>query len=438
MDDFNLKSKISSKKAVVCIVGVGYIGLPNAVLFASKGYTVIAADVNERIVRMTNEGKSHIKDAVLEKSVPQAFATGRLKATQDVSKAVSESDAVLISVPTPSENGEPDLSFVENSCAAIGKSMKKGTLVVLESTVYPGCCEEIVKPILERESGLQCGRDFFLAHCPERMNPGDTTHTVGNTIRIVGGVDSESGEIAKALYESVLGPNVLLVKNMKTAELVKLVENTQRDVNIAFINEIALLCEKLGVDARELVDACATKWNFYKLYPGPGVGGHCLPNNPYYILKAAGKVGFKPRLFPLAREINDSMPAHVVELVEKALAKTSKKISGTKIAVLGVAYKPNLDDVRQAPSRTVIPLLLQKNADLVVSDPHVNEANLKKVFEKHSSLEKAIEWADCLVFLCAHDEYKKLGESELKEKIVVDGALVFEKPVGRIYERVGL
>ena len=436
-----LLDKIKSKQAVVSIVGVGYVGLPNAVLFAEKGFSVIAADISERIVKMTNEGKSHINDPVLNKSVPRVFETGRLKAVRDVSLAASDSDVIIISVPTPAENNEPDLSYIKNSCASVGKGMRKGALVVIESTVYPSVCRTIVKPLLEKESGLECGKDFFLAHCPERLNPGDNEHNVMVTPRVVGGVDMESGLVAKALYESVVDAKIVLLSNADAAELSKLVENTQRDVNIAYINEIALVCEKIGVDVKEVLDACSTKWNFYKKKPSSGVGGHCLSNNPYYILKASQTNGFYPHLIMTARKLNDFMPFHTVELIEKALEDCGKKLKGSRIAILGVAYKENVDDVRQAPSRVIVPELVKKGASVVISDPYVNEVNMQKVHGESAGLDEALN-ADCAVFLVAHDAFKKIAPSQIKANAIVDAAFLFDRKdfegTGKIYKRVGL
>ncbi|MBS3070654.1 nucleotide sugar dehydrogenase [Candidatus Micrarchaeota archaeon] len=434
-----LKDKIKSKRAVVCIVGVGYVGLPNAVLFADKGFNVIAADVSERIVELTNKGVSHINDPVLNKSVPRVFATGRLKAMRDVTAAAKQSDVIIISVPTPAEKGEPDLSFVEKACTSVAKGLKRGSLVIVESTVYPGACRTFVKPLLEKESGLECGKDFFLAHCPERLNPGDNEHNVMVTPRVVGGVDEKSGDAAKALYESVVDARIVLVSNADTAELSKLVENTQRDVNIAYINEIAVVCEKTGIDVKEIIEACSSKWNFYRTKPSAGVGGHCLPNNPYYILKASQAKGFYPTLIMTARKLNDSMPLHTADLIENALKESGKDIGKSTVAIMGVAYKENVDDVRQAPSRVIIPELLKRGAKVEICDPYVNEANMAKVHSSVTTAEKALG-ADCVVFLVAHDEFKKIAPSQVKAKAVVDAAFLFDKNdfAGKAYKRVGM
>ncbi|MEM4255205.1 MAG: nucleotide sugar dehydrogenase [Candidatus Norongarragalinales archaeon] len=434
-----LEEKIKSKKAVVCIVGVGYVGLPNAVLFAEKGFGVIAADVSPRIVDLTNAGKSHINDPILNESVPRVFATGRLKATLDAAQAAKESDVIIISVPTPAEGGEPDLTFVKNACASVAKGLRKDSLVVIESTVYPGACRTVVKPLLEKESGLACGKDFFLAHCPERLNPGDNEHNVMVTPRVVGGVDAQSGRVAKALYESVVDARIVLVSNADTAELSKLVENTQRDVNIAYINEIALICEKTGIDVKEILEACSSKWNFYKAKPSAGVGGHCLPNNPYYILKASQENGFYPTLIMTARRLNDSMPLHTVDLVETALGDAGKTLRGSSVAVMGVAYKENVDDVRQAPSRAIIPELLKRGARVSICDPYVNEVNLAKVHDSAVSIREALN-ADCVLFLVAHEEFKKIKPSQISSSAIVDAAFLFDRNdfKGKAYKRVGM
>ncbi|MBI5036465.1 nucleotide sugar dehydrogenase [Candidatus Micrarchaeota archaeon] len=279
---------------------------------------------------------------------------------------------------------------------------------------------------------MVAGKDFFVAHCPERMNPGDKEHNIFNTKRIVGGSNAESLELAKTLYESV-GLNMFPVSNLRTAELVKLVENTQRDVNIAFMSEIALLSEKIGVNVKELVEACSTKWNFYKLLPGAGVGGHCLPNNPYYILKAANNAGVEMPLMMTARRTNDQMMQHVVDLVERVM---QGKVAGKKIALLGVAYKANVDDVRQAPSRFIAAVLKLSGAEVVYHDPLVNEANGNKIDAKRVSLEEALS-ADCLMILCKHDQFKQLRPEQVKAKAVVDCCFLFEKKDFDNYAGVG-
>lgn len=438
-----LIDKIKAKTAVVCIVGLGYVGLPNAVLIANKGFTVIGADISPRIVDATNNGVSHINDPVLLTQVKAAHATGRLSAVLDAAKAASQSDVILLSVPTPTKGNEPDLTFVLNAAASVGKGLRKGTLVVMESTVYPGACARELKPALEAASGLACGKDFFLAHCPERINPGDSAHQPHNLPRVVGGFDAGSGDAVQAFYEAIIDANVFRVSSMETAELAKLTENTQRDVNIAFMSEIALLCEKIGVDVKEVADACATKWNFYKVLPGAGVGGHCLPNNPYYIYKRAAEEGLHPHVMLTARRVNDDMPRHIADLVADGLNEAGKAVNGSTLALLGVAYKNDVDDVRQAPSRVIAPLLREKGAKLRVFDPWVNETNLAKVnpsWEK--TLEGAVKGADAAVFLVAHSQFKKLKPADIPARVIIDACYLFDaadvRKAGKIYRRVGL
>jgi nucleotide sugar dehydrogenase len=430
----------------LCIVGVGYVGLPNALLFAEKGYRVIAADINPRIVELTNKGISHINDPILKKEVPKIWRTGRLKATTNIIEAVSRSDAVIISVPTPAERGLPDLTAVKNSCSDIAKGLKKGSLVVLESTVYPGVCRNIIRPILEKGSGLVCGKGFYLAHCPERMNPGDSSHTIKNTPRIVGGIDSKSADMAYKLYKSVIDAEIFRVSSLEAAEMVKLVENTQRDINIAYMNEIAIICEKLGLDVKEIINACATKWNFYKVWPGPGVGGHCIPNNPWYIIKKAVEIGYNPKLIRTARAVNEEMPDHVVELIRDGLKAIGKDIRSSKIAILGVAYKADVDDVRQAPSRAIVSKLKRMGADVWIHDPKVGQNNMLKVHNKIMKNLSELKSCDCIVFVTDHSEYKKIKINGIKrlvgkKAVLVDTRFIFNpkdvKKAGFVYKGVG-
>ena len=270
------------------------------------------------------------------------------------------------------------------------------------------------------------------------MNPGDNEHQTEKTPRVIGGYNKESLEKAVAIYSKIISVPLVQISNLDATELVKLVENTQRDLNIAYVNEIALICENIGVDAREVLAGCKTKWNWYNALPGPGVGGHCLPNNPYYILKRARECNFEPKLMLLGRQVNDSMMLHTVEMCMDALKEKGMNIKGAKIAVLGAAYKANLDDVRQAPSRVVVPRLVELGADVIIHDPKVNEVNLKKVHTKTTSTLKEALKADCVIFLCAHDEYRVITPRDLKGKIVIDAVWLFDKIENTTYRRIGL
>lgn len=418
---------ISDGKVAVAIVGIGYVGLPNALLFARRGLKVIAADINPRISRLTNKGISHINDPMLKKEVPRIWKTGRLVAMTNIAAATTAADVIIISVPTPAESGLPDMRFVKNSCRQIGRGLdkEKQRLIILESTVYPGACREVLKPILENSSGLTCGKDFFLAHCPERMNPGDKIHTIDRVARVVGGIDKKSAQLAEVLYKRVIQAPIFRCSSIETAELIKLVENTQRDINIAYINEIAQLCEKLSLDVYEVLDAAATKWNFYRVAPGPGVGGHCIPNNPYYILKVARRLGYEPKTILTARQVNDAMPRHVVSLIKDGLAELSRPLRGAKILMLGVAYKPNIDDVRQAPSRAIAAMLRKAGGPLLIHDPHVNAVNMAKVHKRVAKkLAAGLRGADCVVLVTPHNEYKKLRLRWLRRAIGKRAVLV--------------
>ncbi|MGC8851128.1 MAG: nucleotide sugar dehydrogenase [Candidatus Micrarchaeia archaeon] len=439
----SLHEKINSKKAVIAIVGAGYVGLPNAINFADAGYKVIAADINPHAVELLSKGQSHIKDKVLEEGVKRINKADKLKATTDVAGAVKEADAVIISVPTPTIGNLPDLKFLENSCKLVAKGLGGNEkLVVTESTTPPGTCRNFTLPILENESGLKCGKDFFLGHCLERINPGDNEHTLKNIPRVLGGIDEKSGELIEELYKSVTNAKIIRASSPEVAETAKLVENIQRDINIAYINEVALACEKIGVDAKEVIEACKTKWNWYNAMPGPGVGGHCLPNNAYYFVSVAEKKGFHPQIIPLARIINDSMPHHVVELVESALNEARKPLNGSEISVLGVAYKPNTDDARQSPAYAIVRELREKGARITIHDPHVRKENLDKIHSVQAkSLEEALKAKDALVLLCAHDEYKKITPQKIRANAVIDAVFVIDALEARkqkkIFRRVG-
>lgn len=441
----SVSEKLRDRSAKICVVGVGYVGLPTALLFAEKGYRVIGADVNPSFVDSLNKGKSYIKDPALDKGVEQAHSAKRLSATTDATAAAKEADAIIVCVPTPSVRNKPDMQYLEASLKSVAKGLdaEKPRLVVTESTTYPGACRSFSKPLLERESGLKCGKDFFLGHCLERLNLSDAAHTVKNTPRVLAGVDEESSKLVEELYKNAVDAQVLRVSSTDVVETVKLVENIQRDVNLAFINEVALICEKIGVDVKEVIEGCRTKWNWYNAWPGAGVGGHCLPNNAYYLTSVAEERGFHARLIPLARSVNDSIPLHVVELVEEGLKQAGLDVKGANIALLGVAYKPDTDDVRQAPSRAVVKELVEKGAYVIIHDPHVSGFRMRMVHDKiAANFKEAVKGRDCIVITCGHSEYKALKAEDMDAKVVVDAALIFDKKEflerGVIYKRVGL
>ncbi len=438
----NLIEKIRSKEANICIVGAGYVGLPNAILFADKGFEVTALDVCKEVVNAINHGKSHIREKIIIQGLEKAHKNGlKAELVENAAQALENADVIVVSVPTPSKEKEPDLTHLKQATENISKYLNKEKIIIIESTVSPTNCRKVVKPILEK-TGKKCGKDFYLAHCHERVNPGDVNHTIELVPRVVGGIDEKSSVIAEEVYKQVLDAQVIRVSNADTAELIKLVENTQRDINIAFVNEVALLCEKIGVNSKEVIDGASTKWNFYRVFPGPGVGGHCLPNNSYYLAKIGQTVSIPTELALKAREINDSMPVHVVELIKEAYYEANLDIKNSKIALLGIAYKSNIDDTRQSPSIEVVKQLQKINANFSIHDPFVNSKKMKEIHKLvFTELNKALE-SDCVVFLCGHDEYRNVNLGKIKAKIIIDAVGLFSKEQltasGKVHKKLGI
>jgi nucleotide sugar dehydrogenase len=442
-----LKQKIRNKTAKICIIGLGYVGLPTAVLFAEKGFTVMGADTNKEKVNIINEAKSPLRDIDIEKKLNLVVRNKRLTAYTDVSKAVSKSDIILITVPTPVNAAKiPDLSFVESASEFIAKGVKRGQLIVLESTTFPGTTEEVVKPIVEK-SGLKAVKDFGLAYCPERYTPSDLEHTIDNIERIVGGITPEWGEVARELYQAVIKKKITLVRDLKTAEAAKVIENIQRDLNIALMNELALIFDRMNIDVIEVINAASTKWNFIKLYPGPGVGGHCLPVDPYYLTHKAQELGYHPRVILAGRAINDSMPFHTVNMVIDGLNSVNKPVRGSKIAILGVAYKGNSGDLRESPGETIVEALKGMDANIFIHDPFINKKDCKKILKlNNNGLNEALSSADCVVIVTDHPQFKRLSINKLKSlvkenAVIVDSRHVFKpKDIttnGLIYRSIG-
>ena len=439
----NLKRKIEDKTAKICIVGLGYAGLPTAVAFCEKGFEVVGADVDARKVEMINQGNSPIRDLILDERLEKL--EGKLEATTDVSKAVSECDAISIVVPTPvNEAKEPDLTYVVSASESVSKGLKEGQLVVLESTTYPGTTRNVVQPILER-SGLKTPHDFGLGYCPERFNPADPEHPMERMVRIGSANSPEWAEGLKLLFESIV-KEVVLVRNIRTAEAAKVVENAQRDLNIGFVNELALIFERMDIDVIDVIEAASTKWNFIKMYPGPGVGGHCLPVDPYYLTHKSKELGYEPRVILAGRYVNNSMPNHTVDLVEDGLKEAGKTIEGADICVLGLAFKPNIGDVRESPSVEVARIMLARGARVRAHDPIVEpEIVERELGLENLSLEDGLKDADCVVLTTDHDSFREIRIERIEELakencVLVDTRNVFdpeEIPQGIIYRGIG-
>ncbi len=365
-----LLEKINQKTAVLGVVGLGYVGLPLAVEKAKAGYQVIGFDIQSKRVEMVNCGQNYIGD-VVDRELRDLVAEGRLAATTDYSD-IAKVDAVSICVPTPLDKyQQPDISYVMNSTRQIAEHLHREMLVVLESTTYPGTTEEVVMPNLEAV-GLRCGVDFFLAFSPERVDPGNQYYHTKNTPKVVGGVTPRCTEIAAALYSRVLEGEIHQVSSPKVAEMEKILENTFRNINIALANEMAILCNKMGIDIWEVIEAAKTKpYGFMPFYPGPGLGGHCIPIDPFYLTWKAREYDYHTRLIEIAGEINNSMPEYVVEKAAAFLNRFGKPLNGSKILMLGLAYKKDIDDSRESPALKICQLLREHCAELTVNDPYI-------------------------------------------------------------------
>ncbi|TYB81869.1 MAG: nucleotide sugar dehydrogenase [Kosmotoga sp.] len=397
-----LKEKIESKKAVIGVIGLGYVGLPLAVEKAKAGFKVIGFDIQEQKVKMVNEGHNYIGD-VLPADLEKIVNKGLLRATTDFDE-VAGCDVVAICVPTPlNKFKQPDLSYVESSTRELAKRLHNDMLVVLESTTYPGTTEEVLKPILE-ESGLKCGEDFYLAFSPERVDPGNLIYKTKNTPKVVGGVGEESTEVAKVLYESVLDAQVFTVSSPKEAEMAKILENTFRIVNIGLINEMSIVANRMGINLWEVIDAAATKpFGFMPFYPGPGVGGHCIPIDPFYLTYISRRYDYHTRLIELAGEINDSMPEYVVDRLMKALNRKKKCLNDAKIVMLGIAYKNDIDDMRESPALKVYEHLRKQKANIDVVDPNIESFEFEDEVVKTTPLTKdLIKKSDAVIITTGH------------------------------------
>ncbi|MCC7573635.1 MAG: nucleotide sugar dehydrogenase [Candidatus Methanofastidiosum sp.] len=427
-----LKQKIKNKTAVISIIGLGYVGLPTAVYFAEKGFKVYGVDKVVRIVNGLNKGVSHLNELGLDDRIKNVVEQNKFHCTNDTIEAVKDSDIVLIIVPTPiTKDKEPDLSYVISAAEDISKTLKKGQLIILESTVYPGVTDDIVKPILE-SSGLKAGIDFGLAYCPERYNPGDTKHTIDNVNRVVGGITREWAEITKDVYSYVIKAQIDTVSDIKTAEAAKVIENIQRDLNIALMNELALIFEKMGIDVLEVIKAASTKWNFNVYYPGAGVGGHCLPVDPYYLVSKAREFGYHSKVITAGREINDYMPHHIFELLRDALNDMERSVKNSKVAVLGFSYKENVGDVRETPVEHFVSELVKRGAIVTVVDPYVDEKYIKSFGVSYSKdMYEALKGADAFVVMTSHNIFKDIDLEKARKlmsnPLVIDGRRIFNK-----------
>ncbi len=366
-----LIEKIRTKTLTMGVCGLGYVGLPLAVDKAKHGFKTIGFDVQKEKVDMVNAGKNYIGD-VVDADLEALVRSGMLRATTDFG-FVEEVDFIAICVPTPLDNHQmPDISYVRTSAEAIAKHLKKGTIVVLESTTYPGTTQELLKPILEQGSGLVCGKDFYLGFSPERVDPGNLIYKTSNTPKVVGAIGEDATEVIAMVYRAILDGEVHTVSSPAVAEMEKILENTYRNINIGLINELAILCNKMGINIWEVIDAAKTKpYGFQAFYPGPGLGGHCIPLDPYYLSWKAREYGFHTSMIEASMMINDRMPEYTVERAGKILNRYKKALNGAKVLVLGVAYKQDIDDYRQSPAIAVMEEFRKTGANVDFYDPYI-------------------------------------------------------------------
>lgn len=420
--------RIEKKDIIVGVVGLGYVGLPLAVEKAKAGYRTIGIDVQEEKVKMVNEGKNYIGD-VVDIDLKKLVNEGVLSASTDFSN-IRKVDFIAICVPTPLDrHQQPDISYVKNSVIEIAKYLHKGTMVVLESTTYPGTTEELIKPILEQGSGLTCGEDFYLGFSPERVDPGNLFYKTKNTPKVVGGIGKDATEVIAAMYRNVLESDIHEVSSPAIAEMEKILENTYRNINIGLINELALLCKEMGISIWEVIEAAKTKpYGFQAFYPGPGLGGHCIPLDPYYLSWKAREYGFHVSMIESSMMINDKMPEYCVERAGKILNRYKKALNGSKVLVLGVAYKQDIDDYRESPALKVIEELKKTGANVEYYDPWVKEySHYGQVKYSLTELnQKIVSSYDLIMITTAHSnvDYEMIQQNA---KVIFDTKNVTKK-----------
>lgn len=398
----SLQALIEKKTARVGILGLGYVGLPLGVEFGRRGFSVTGFDVNRDVVAGLNGGGSHVKD-VPPAAVRELVGAKRFRATARFEELKGQ-DAVIICVPTPlRKSKEPDVSYILKAAEEIAPRLKRGQLIVLESTTYPGTTRELVLPLLEKRTGLRAGKDFYLAFSPERVDPGNKTYKIHNTPKVVGGITPACTKLAAQLYGEVIG-SVVPVSSAEAAEMVKLLENTFRAVNIGLVNELAQMCHRLRLDVWEIITAASTKpFGYMPFFPGPGIGGHCIPLDPHYLAWKMKSLNFEPRFIELAGVINSSMPEFVVRRLTEILNLEGRPVRGSRVLVLGVAYKPDVPDVRESPAIDVVKLLTDHGARVSYHDPHVSRLSVDGIRLRSEPLTKAVlKGADVAVILTAH------------------------------------
>lgn len=442
---------LKADKIKIAVFGLGRIGLPTALAFAVNGITIYGVDTQESVINSLKNLKPHVDEPGLTDLLKTVMKNNKFFVTTNYREAMKEADVVIICVPTPVTSDKiPDYSSIIEVCNNGLTFLKKDDLVIVESTISPGTIEQLIVPLIKKSARLNAGIDYGIACCPERADPGNILVNFKKVPRIIGGYTNKSAEITKEIYRCITDADIIQVSNDKIACAVKLTENIFRDVNIALINELAILYEKIGLDTIEIIKAASTKWNFQPHYPGAGVGGPCLPANPYYLIQEAIKVGFVPHLLRVAREINDRMPQHIIELALQALNQAGKSVKTAKIAILGITYKPDVHDFQLSPAIPIIRALEQLGAKLVIYDPLIQSTdalnhNFLNGATCANSVEEAITDADCIIIVTAHRQFNQIKITALenlaaKPLTIVDGRNIFdlnEIPSGTIYFGVG-
>ncbi len=414
-----LEKRLRNRQAKIAVIGLGYVGLPLAVEKAKAGFMVVGIEKKKRKVDMVNQGESYIPD-IIDLDLERVVKQKKLRATQDF-EIISEVDVICICVPTPlTKNKEPDTQCIEAAARQLTRYFHKGQLVVLESTTYPGTTEEMILPRLQR-GGLKVGEDFYLAYSPERIDPGNKEYRMSNISKVVGGVTEKCTYLTRILYEQVVKEKVYSVSSPRVAEMEKLLENIFRNVNIALVNEMALLCNRMGINVWEVIEAAKTKpYGFMPFYPGPGLGGHCVPIDPFYLAWKAKEYDFSTRFIELAAEINNRMPYYVVDRVRQLMNKHKRCLNGAKVLILGVTYKKNVGDIRESPVLKIIELLEEEKAQVCYHDPYISSFFLQsRKYESIKLSKGALKRADIVILATDHSSYQY-------EEIAQEAKLVFD------------
>jgi UDP-N-acetyl-D-glucosamine dehydrogenase len=424
-DATTLGDKISSKNATVCVIGLGYVGVPLAVASAQAGFNVLGVDVDGSKVEQINKGICYVEDKYSEELLPSLVSAGKIKAYSKLSEAVPQSDVAIVCVPTPlKRDKDPDLSFLKSVAKSLAGQLTDYKLIVVESTSYPGTTEDVFRPLLER-GGKTAGKDFGLVYSPERIDYGNASFGVRSIPKVVGGVEKDSTHLGAAFYGAILQAKVVAVSGPSVAEATKMLENVFRYVNIALVNELAMLHEKLGVDFIEAIDAAATKpFGFMAHYPGPGVGGHCIPKDPFYLVYKAKKAGFPLRMVSTAEALNNGMPKHTVDRLVKTFRKQKKNPLKVKVALWGLAYKGGVKDTRRSPSIDLLKIFQRSGVKVVVYDPFVETIKVGSVqYKSAGSILDSVKGADAVLIATNHSAFREVDLSEVKAQMKPDPVL---------------